>query len=160
MTNRFRLVAITALLISACGQDSAEPRTTPAPTTEPEGVASKDFGDYVVYFNAISTDQLTPEVAKTYSIVRSKNRAMLNVAIVKKVPGTPGQPVPGTVAAHAANLNGQQKDVKLREIREGDAIYYIAEMPVSDDEILVFTVNVTPLNETNPFSMRFTRPFY
>ena len=50
------------------------------PATE----GSKDFGDYVVYFNAMNTDQLTPEIAREYEIVRSKSRAMLNVSIHRK----------------------------------------------------------------------------
>src|SRR5690606_2094532 len=39
----------------------------------------KDFGDYVLHFNAIGTDQLTDRVAAQYGIVRSRNRAMLSV---------------------------------------------------------------------------------
>lgn len=156
--------ALTALLLSACGP---KPGSTPqAPTAdapppaEAAGVASRDFGDYVVHFNALSTDQLSPEVAKTYDIVRSRNRALLNVSILKKVEGTPGQPVPGSVAALVANDTGQVKDSNLREIREGDAVYYIGDFAVSDGETLVFTVDVTPINETSRFSVRFTRTFY
>lgn len=160
MKHRIWFAALTAALIAACGQESDRPGNVPAPTAEPEVASSKDFGDYVVHFNAISTDQLTPEVAKSYNIVRSRNRALLNVSILKKVPGSPGEPVPGSVAAQAANLNGQLKDVNIREIREEKAIYYIADMPVSDGETLVFTVDVTPINETSRFSVRFTRQFF
>ncbi|MCK6370719.1 MAG: DUF4426 domain-containing protein [Gammaproteobacteria bacterium] len=149
----------------ACGRQPGLPSSpTPtggtAPPAEAAGVASKDFGDYVVHFNAISTDQLTPEVAKSYDIVRSKNRALLNVSIVKKVEGTTGQPVPGSVAALVANDTGQVKNSTLREIREGDAIYYIGDFAVSNAETLIFTVDVTPINETSRFSVRFTRTFY
>ena len=161
MKNRLQFTAVTALVICACGQDSGRPGTTvPAPTAEPEFATSKDFGDYVVHFNAISTDQLTPDVAKNYNIVRSKSRAMLNVSIVKKIPGSTGESVPGKITALAANLNGQLKDVNIREIREGDAFYYIADVPVSSDETLVFTVEVTPVSEINPVSVRFIRQFY
>lgn len=160
MKHTLWLVALAATLISACGQDSGRPGNVPAPTAEPEIASSKDFGDYVVYFNAISTDQLTPAVAKAYNIVRSRNRALLNVSIVKKAAGSTGEPVPGSVAAQAANLNGQLKEVNIREIREEKSIYYIADMPVSDSETLVFTVDVTPINETSRFSVRFTRQFF
>ena len=123
-------------------------------------MASKDFGDYVVHFNAISTDQLTPQVARAYNIVRSKNRALLNVSIVKKEPGTSGTSVPGSVAALVANDTGQVKDTNIREIREGEAVYYVADFAVSDSETLVFTIDVTPINETSRFSVRFIRTFY
>lgn len=158
------LAILTVIALGACGPQPGTPAQGPAPGAPPPaeaaGVASKDFGDYVVHFVAISTDQLTPEVAKTYNIVRSKNRALLNVSILKKAEGTTGQPVPGSVAALVANDTGQMKDAKLREIREGDAIYYIADFAVSNAEMLIFTVDVTPINETSRFSVRFTRTFY
>jgi hypothetical protein len=158
------LALLVVIALAACGPKPGSTPQTPAadapPPAEPAGVASKDFGDYVVHFNAISTDQLSPEIAKSYDIVRSRNRALLNVSILKKVPGTTGQPVPGSVAALVANDTGQVKDSNLREIREGEAVYYIADFAVSDAETLVFTVDVTPINETSRFSVRFTRTFY
>jgi hypothetical protein len=158
------LAILTTAALGACGGEPAAPvATTPAsapPRAEAAGVASKDFGDYIVYFNAISTDQLTPEVAKAYDIVRSRNRALLNVSIVRKVEGTTGQPVPGSVAALVTNDTGQVKESNLRELREGEAVYYIADFAVSNAETLVFTVDVTPINETSRFSVRFTRTFY
>jgi hypothetical protein len=158
------LATLTALALVACGPQPGTPPAAPAaaapPPAEAANVASKDFGDYVLHFNAISTDQLTPEVAKAYDIVRSRNRALLNVSIVKKVDGTTGQPVPGSVSALVANDTGQVKDANLREIREGDAVYYIADFAVSDAETLVITLDATPINETSRFSVRFTRTFY
>jgi hypothetical protein len=158
------LALITLALLAGCGPKPGTPAQAPAasapPPAEAAGVASKDFGDYVVHFNAISTDQLTPEVAKAYNIVRSKNRALLNVSIIKKVAGTTGKPVPGSVAALVANDTGQVKDSNLREVREGEAVYYIADFAVSNGETLVFTVDATPINETSRFSIRFTRTFY
>ncbi|MCC7258256.1 MAG: DUF4426 domain-containing protein [Gammaproteobacteria bacterium] len=160
------LALVASLFLAACGPQPGTPAQGPAgragapPAAEAAGVASKDFGAYVVHFNAISTDQLSPEVAKTYDIVRSRNRALLNVSIVRKVEGTIGQPVPGAVTAVVANDTGQLKDANLREIREGEAVYYIADFAVSDGETLVFTIDATPINETSRFSVRFTRTFY
>lgn len=161
------LALLLALALGACkgppGDEPSPPPVPPAnapPAAEAAESSSKDFGDYVVYFNAISTDQLTPDVAKAYSIVRSKNRALLNVSILKKAAGSTGEPVPGSVAALVANDTGQVKDANVREIREGSAVYYVADFAVSNGETLVFTIDVTPLNETSRFSVRFTRTFY
>lgn len=158
------LAALAASLLAACGPQPGAPVIAPAtdapPPAEPAGVASKDFGDYVLHFNAISTDQLTPEVAKAYNIVRSRNRALLSVSVLKKVEGATGQPVPAKVTALVANDTGQVKDSNLREIREGDAVYYVADFAVSNAETLIFTVHATPAEETSRFSVRFTRTFY
>ena len=124
------------------------------------GETSKDFGDYVVHFNALATDQLTADIAKTYGIVRSANRAMLTVSIIKKETGTIGTPVSGSVSASANNLTGQLKQVPLRVITEGEAIYYIGETTVANQETLIFNVDVTPMNEASRFSIRFQKQFY
>ncbi len=158
-------LALVALVAAGCGRESTAPATgapaTPPPApAEAAGVASRDFGDYVVHFNAISTDQLTPEVAKTYNIVRSRNRALLNVSVLKKVEGTTGKAVPSNITSRVANDTGQVKDSNLREIREGEAIYYIADFAVSNAETLVFTLDVTPEGESSQLNVKFTRTFY
>ena len=64
---------------------------------------SKDFGQYVVHFNALATDQLPARVAREYRITRSKNRGMINITVLRKVLGSPGQPVHAFVEDVAAS---------------------------------------------------------
>jgi hypothetical protein len=157
-----RLACVSLLfagLVAGCGQKPAPPAATVATPSEPATSSSKEFGDYVLYFNAIRTDSLTPEIATSYGIVRSANRALVNISMVKKAEGSPGIPVPGSVTVQAVNLNGQLKDLTLREVREGQAIYYIGDVGVAGDETLVFTVEATPENTTTPFSLKFQRQF-
>lgn len=146
-------------VLSACQQsvDSVNDGETKlaSPTT-----TSQEFGDYVVHFNAFRTDQLSSEIAKIYGIVRSKERAMLNVSIMKKEEGKRAAAVPGVVTATATNLTGQFKTASVREIREGMAIYYIAELSVANAEILTFKIEVIPENESEPFSIRFQKQFF
>ena len=162
MRMRARVLALlgTALLLSACDSGPKLAVTTkqddPLPATE----SQKDFGDYVVYFNAINTDQLTSEIAKQYGIVRSKSQAMLNVSIHKKIPGGGTEAVTGAVTASAVNLNAQLKSMTLREIREDKAIYYIGELPITDGEVLIYTIDVTPGNDPSRFTLRFKKQFY
>jgi hypothetical protein len=163
MENYLRLLPLfgSLLLLSACdppGQPVAaeESEVAVLPGTE----SAKDFGDYVVHFNALKTDQLTPGIARQYGIVRSHNRAMLNVTILKKVPGTMGTGVTGSVSASAINLTGQLKVIAMREIKEENAVYYIGEMPITDGETVVFTVDVTPINEASRFTVRFKKTFF
>jgi hypothetical protein len=147
--------------LSACNQPgepiaAEEPEAAVLPGTE----SAKDFGDYVVHFNALTTDQLTPEIARDYGIVRSRSRVMLNISILKKAEGTMGKAVTGSVSASAINLTGQLKVVPMREIKEGGAVYYIGETSVTDGETLIFTVDVTPINEASRFTVRFKKDFF
>lgn len=144
-------------LFAACGGpgDSAS-----VPEAQPAGATSADIGDYVVHFNAQSTDQLPPEVARAYNIVRSKNRAMLNVSIIRK---SDNSPVAGTVAVKTVNLTGQLKNVTMRKIEEpGEtkAIYFIGETAVTNRETLIFDISVTPEGEDRKSEVRFKRQFY
>jgi hypothetical protein len=155
----FLLVGLVAGLVAACGQKPAPPAAAVAVPTEPATSSSREFGDYVLYFNALRTDSLTPEVATSYGIVRSANRVLVNISMAKQAGGSLGVPVPGRVTAEAVNLNGQLKGLTLREIREGDAIYYIGDVAIAGDETLVFTVDATPENSTTPLSVKFQRQF-
>jgi hypothetical protein len=151
---------LTGLLVMGCTQESQPVRSEAPEPSLSATETSKDFGDYVVHFNALSTEELTPEIAQQYGIVRSKNRAMLNVTILRKGAGGMNAPVTGSVAATAINLTGQLKNLAFREITEGDAIYYIAEFAITDQETLIFTIDATPINEPSRFSVRYKRQFF
>lgn len=120
----------------------------------------QDFGDYVVHFNALPTSFLDPAVAKNYRIVRSKNRAMLSITVLKKVMGTAGSPVRSKVTASAKNLSDQVKDISIKEVREGPAIYYIGEVRITDGETLDFTVDATPDGESEARVVKFRQRFF
>lgn len=105
---------------------------------------SKDVGDYVVHYNALSTQFLSPQVAKAYGIKRSQNRAMLTVSVLKKTQEPVGEPTKAEVNARAVNLTKQVKNLKMREVVDAGAIYYIADFGVANKETLDFTVNVKP----------------
>lgn len=42
---------------------------------------SQRYGNYVVYYSAISTDLLAPDVARAFGYQRSSHKGLLNIAI-------------------------------------------------------------------------------
>jgi len=104
---------------------------------------SQAFGAVTVHYNAITTDTLTPDVARAYDITRSKYRGLLTVSVLKPNKLGMVQPVPAKIKAYAVNLSEQLRNISMREIREGTAIYYIGEFSVAPQEVLRFTVDVT-----------------
>ena len=158
MNKRTLLTSLSLLaLISACGGpgDSAT-----VPEAQPAGATSADIGNHVVHFSAQSTDQLPPAVAREYNIVRSKNRAMLNVSVLRKPDNLP---VAAEVSVNTVNLTGQLKNVTMRKIEEpGDivAIYYIGDTTVANREVLVFDISIKPDGEETVSRVRFKRQFY
>ena len=127
------------------------------PRAEPADATSIDIGDHQVHFNAQLTGQLPPEIARTYNIVRSNNRAMLNVSIIDEEARTS---VPANVTVKTVNLTGQLKTVNMRRIDEQDAIYYIGETPVANRETLIFDISVMTEGSSTPSEVRFKRQFF
>ena len=155
MLNKKILIALSLSgFIAACGGGGDTPQV---PTAEPAGESMKDIGDHVVHFSAQSTDELSPEVARAYNIVRSKNRAMLTISVVRE---SDQASVPAVVTVKTVNLTGQLKNVAMRPIEEQDAIYYVGETPVTNRETLIFDITVTPEGAAGSSDLRFKREFY
>jgi len=155
MTITRTLIALSALaLMSACGGpgDSAS-----VPVAQPAGSTSENIGDHVVHFSAQTTDQLPPEVARAYNIVRSKNRAMLNVSVLR---ASDNGAVAADVTVKAVNLTGQLKSITMRQIDEQEAIYYIGEVAVANRETLIFDISVKPDGVDSRSDVRFKRQFF
>ncbi len=149
------LVALSILfLIIACGRPGGN---ATVPQAQPASASDVDIGDHVVHFSAQSTDQLAPDVARAYGIVRSKNRVMLTVSVLKEGTATV---VPAEVTVRTVNLAGQLKNVTMRTIQEQEAIYYIGETAIANRETLVFNISITPEGATDASDVRFTRKFY
>ena len=149
------LVSLSILfLIIACGRPGGN---ATVPQAQPASASDVDIGDHVVHFSAQSTDQLEPDVARAYGIVRSKNRVMLTVSVLKEGTTTV---IPAEVTVRTVNLAGQLKNVTMRKIQEQEAIYYIGETAVANRETLVFNISITPEGATKASDVRFTRKFY
>jgi hypothetical protein len=116
-------------------------------------------GELVVHYNAVPTTSLTAEVARQYGITRSANRALVNVSVRRGAPGA-DQAVPATVRVAATNLNGQRSDLRVREVREGEAIYYLAEARFQGQETLNFEVEVSAEGATAPVRASFRQEFF
>jgi hypothetical protein len=155
MVTRNILILLSFLgLLSGCG---GADQSADIPAAEPAEATNADIGDYVVHFSAQSTDQLPTDIAQAYGIVRSKNRAMLNVTVLREADNTA---VAAGIAVKAVNLTGQLKEITMRRIDEQDAIYYIGEVGVANRETLIFDISVTPEGASAAADVRFKRQFF
>ncbi|MCO1334842.1 DUF4426 domain-containing protein [Microbulbifer sp. OS29] len=112
-----------------------------------------DFGDYRVVYSVFNSDFIQPEIAQQYQLVRAKDRAYVNVSVVKKEGGARG--LSAEMSGTATNLIQQSRPLKFKEIREGDAVYYLAPLRFEDEETLTFNVEVTlPNGKSEKISFR------
>jgi len=122
---------------------------------------AQEFGDYKVYYNALNSSLISPSVAKVYGIRRSDSRGLINIAVKHKDSDGNEAAVKAAVTASARNLTGQTRNIDMREIDDGDdAVYYIGELSVRNQETFDFTVLITPEGAVKPFSVTFRQQFF
>jgi hypothetical protein len=115
----------------------------------------EQLGDYQVHYNALSTGALDPEIARSYDILRSRNRGLLTVSVLKA-----GKAIPARIQAEAVNLNSQLNRIAMREVQEGEAVYYIGTFPVAHREKLRFRLDIRPRGEDRKHELVFQQRFY
>ncbi|MDD5330364.1 MAG: DUF4426 domain-containing protein [Sulfuricella sp.] len=121
---------------------------------------AQKFGDVEIHYNALPTTDLTPEIARGYKITRSKDRGLLTLSILKKNSMGANYPVTADVKVKAITIYSQLVNIDMREVKEGNAIYYLGEYWVKPPDTLKFTISVKPEGAAQPYSFDYTQSFY
>lgn len=117
----------------------------------------QQYGDTRVYFSAFNSSFITPEVATAYNITRGKDRGLVNISVIE---GQRPQGKTANVSGTVSNILGQQQTLEFFEVREGDAVYYLAPFRFEDEDFMTFTIE-TQLEPRQPArSFKFQRTFY
>lgn len=158
MRSLFVLFALLTGLANSVAMAQPSQDATPIET-------SKKFGDYEIFFNAIPSMTLLPEMAAKYRIERDKNIAFINVTIFKKV-GSNNVMQSAVLKGTSSDLM-TSKPLEFREMRDASSIGYIAQLRYSNREVVRFDIDIQPqLNAGeiapigSPFKISFTRKFY
>jgi len=120
---------------------------------------SQKFGPLEIHYNALTTDELLPDVARAYKIERSKTRGLVTMSLLMRNKLGALTPVPAKISVYVTNLNQQLANITMREINEGTAIYYLGEFRVAPPDTLKFTATVEVAGEPKR-EMVFTQKFY
>ncbi|MGA0839595.1 MAG: DUF4426 domain-containing protein [Pseudomonadales bacterium] len=98
------------------------------------------LGNWDVHYIVVRTSFLTPEIAARNGIVRGRDRAFLNISVL----GPDGAPVAAEVSGTQRNLLEQVTILEFKEIREGEARYYLAQFQHTDRDTLRFAIDIVP----------------
>jgi hypothetical protein len=133
---------IASLFISLCSaQVSAE--------------IKKDLGDWEVHYIAFTTTFLSPQIARANDIERSGRNALVNISVLDKRTKE-AQEV--EISGSARNLLGTNKTLTFKQVNEGDAIYYLADVTFSDKEVLRFDIDIKQGRTTQ--NLKFQQTMY
>ena len=97
----------------------------------------KDFGDITVHYNTFTSSFLPPETAQKAGVVRSKEKGLINVTVIKGV-----SPVAAQVTGTVKDLGGKSEILTFKQIEEKSGISYLAPYSVTQREYKTFTINV------------------
>ncbi|EJM71761.1 DUF4426 domain-containing protein [Pseudomonas sp. GM55] len=114
-----------------------------------KGERKETFGDVTVHYNTFNSTYLTPDIAKSAELIRSKNQGVINIAVLKE-----GKPLMAQVSGSVKDLTSQAVPLKFKQITEQGAIYYIAQYPVDQQEVRTFDIKVQTGDKTNTISFQ------
>lgn len=112
------------------------------------------FGDLDVHYSVFNSSFLQPDIAAAAGLTRSKTGGVLNVAVLKADQG-----VPAKVSGQIKNLLGQTSTLNFKQVLESGAVYYLAEFPLREREILTFSLSVQ-VGDSAPHSFTFNQEVF
>lgn len=119
--------------------------------------AFKKFGDTQVFYSAFNSSFIAADIANIYNITRGKDKGLVNIAFV---PEGAAQGQTALVGGTVNNLLAQQQQLEFTEVREGDAVYYLAPFTFDNEDPLTFTIHVRPADSEVTHTFTFQRTFY
>ncbi|MGB1271579.1 MAG: DUF4426 domain-containing protein [Endozoicomonas sp.] len=117
------------------------------------------FDDYEVHYSAFNSTFIAPDIAGQYGLERSPRRGIVNIAIRNLSKTQVGEAVAGQLQGSVSNLLGQKTALDFKVVREGEATYYLAGFRISGQELLKFSIDVTPQGGKRE-TVQFEQAFY
>lgn len=119
----------------------------------------QSVGNYQVHYSSLNTSFLSADVAKAYGITRGKDKALLNVAVLKKQSNGQYLPVQAKVTVELYDLI-HKKNLPVQEVVEEYAIYYLAPFDIDHKVTVYFTVVAQVEGRQTPLEIKFKRKLY
>ncbi|MDF2154077.1 DUF4426 domain-containing protein [Vibrio sp. CAU 1672] len=118
----------------------------------------KSIKDLEVHYVAFNSTFLTPQIARNYQIKRNGYVAVVNISVLDA--SSLGKPtLEAKIHGKARNLIGQTQTLTFRQVKEGEAIYYLAEFPITHEETFSFDIDVKAGNKGSG-KLKFTQKFF
>jgi hypothetical protein len=120
---------------------------------------SEMFGPFELHYSVVNTTFLDPKIAANYGITRGEKRAILNLAVREHL-------ATGGTEARTLLIEGRTWDLiqnqflQFMEIREGQAVYYIADFKFINEEWRFFEVDFRPEGADQTYTFKLKHQLY
>jgi hypothetical protein len=121
-----------------------------------QGAQYKELGPWQVHYIAFPSTFIQPKIAKAYNLERSGYKGIVNISILKNDADKTAQTA--TLTGTAKNLLGNKQTLTFKEVKEGDSIYYLAQVNYTNEEILRFEIEIQQSNQFQ--KLQFQQKFY
>ncbi|MBQ4861450.1 DUF4426 domain-containing protein [Pseudoalteromonas sp. MMG013] len=121
-----------------------------------QGGQFKNLGPWQVHYIAFPSTFIQPNIAKAYGLERSNYKGIINISVLAKKQGNPA--LKANLTGEARNLLGSKQILEFKEVVDGDAIYYLAQVDFRNEEVYRFKVNISQGNNHQVLS--FQQKFY
>lgn len=119
---------------------------------------SERFDQFELHHSIVYTTFLSPEIAAEYGIARGRDKAMLTLSVRDADAGeTAGRPM--IIEGETWDLI-RNYELDIKEIREGDATYYIIPFEFLDREYRFFDLTFTPEGSKRSYRYKFNRQLW
>lgn len=121
---------------------------------------SERYGPYELHYSVVNTSFLASEVAARYQLTRGRDYAILNLAVREHLEDGSTEARSMQLRGSTIDLLNKQHVLEFQEIREGPAIYYIAQFRFIDEEWRRFEVDFRPEGATRSFRFELRHQLY
>ncbi len=117
------------------------------------------YGAYEINYTVINSTFLTPNIAKAYGLVRSKDQAYVNVSVVKIGKN-------GKRSKQRAKITGTEYDLIItkqlvfKKIEDKGSIYYFAPVDIKNKIPVYFKLQVRPSGKKPAKEINFKKVLY
>ena len=119
---------------------------------------SERFGPYELHYSVVNTTFLSPKVAAAYGITRGEKRGILNLSVREHLAdGSESRPM--LLQGKTWDLI-QSQTLEFQEIKEGPAIYYIAEFKFINEEWRFFEIYFRPEGADKTYTFELKHQLY
>ena len=128
----------------------------PSVMAEQQGGQFKDLGPWEVHYIAFPSTFIQPNIAKAYDLTRSGSQAIVNISVLADKPSKPA--VKANVSGFARDLLGKKVELEFKEVVEGEAIYYLAQLDYDHEDVFRFEINISQGSQSR--QLVFSQKFY
>jgi len=116
----------------------------------------KQVGDNKIFFSAFNSTFIDPDVAVANKIVRGKDKGLVNIAVVM---GS-GTGKSALISGKVYNIFQMSQTLEFVEVREQDAVYYLAPFEFENEDLLTFKISVRADPQKPAYDFKFQKKMY